>query len=146
MLNKEDAAKFFGKLTEEQEKVLENAAAGGMSEKELCSRLRVDEKVFGDYLRTLRKEKESAVFAQEVSPDELTGVAGGYCEGVQDSKFSYTGTYMRDIFLYRYDPFKVIFPNCAAMVKDGSWCGSNDACYENAVRYVGMKSCSKAWK
>ena len=38
------------------------------------------------------------------------------------------------------------FPNCAATVGDGSWCGTNDACYSDAVDYQGMVDCSKAWR
>ena len=43
------------------------------------------------------------------------------------------------------------FPNCAATVEEGSWCGSNDACKKDAIRYKGMENCfaadcSKAWK
>lgn len=43
------------------------------------------------------------------------------------------------------------FPNCAATVEDGSWCGTNDACVSTAVHYKGMEECSfsdcsKAWK
>jgi len=52
--------------------------------------------------------------------------------------------------LYR-DIYKGGFPNCVATVEDGSWCGSNDACTLNAIRYTGMEDCafadcSKAWK
>ena len=36
--------------------------------------------------------------------------------------------------------------NCAATVEDGSWCGSNDACYEDEVNYMGLNDCAKAWK
>ena len=49
------------------------------------------------------------------------------------------------------DIYKGGFPNCAATVEDGSWCGKNDACSNNAIKYKGMENCfaadcSKAWK
>lgn len=36
-------------------------------------------------------------------------------------------------------------PNCAATVEDGSWCDSNDACYNKEVRYLSLNNCAKAW-
>ena len=49
------------------------------------------------------------------------------------------------------DIYKGGFPNCAATVEDGSWCGTNDACSNNAIKYKGMENCfanycNKAWK
>ena len=38
------------------------------------------------------------------------------------------------------------FPNCAATVEDGSWCSTNDACYDVAIDYKGMRDCAKAWR
>ena len=38
------------------------------------------------------------------------------------------------------------FPNCAATVEDGSWCGSSDACVYIAIDYKGMTDCNKAWR
>ena len=52
---------------------------------------------------------------------------------------------------FHRDIYKGGFPNCAATVEDGSWCGTNDACVTTAIVYKGMEECSfsncnKAWK
>ena len=81
-------------------------------------------------------EKENEVFAQEVSPDELDNVAGGKDSDTNNC----TRTHKRDIYGGNG------FANCAATVGDGSWCGTNDACYSDAVDYQNMFDCSKAWR
>ena len=78
---------------------------------------------------------EKEVFVQEVSDEEMEAVAGG--EGESNSACS--DDWSRSI----YYPS---FPNCAATVEDGSWCGSNDACTEAAVKYWDTVECVKAWK
>ena len=83
--------------------------------------------------------KAKEVFDQEISPDDLDAVAGGAGNGGgcvrADLRFIYSGG----------------FPNCAATVEDGSFCNSNDACYDDEVDYRGMEdcvfvNCNKAWK
>ena len=78
---------------------------------------------------------EKEVFEQKISEEEMNSVAGGSGEsnsGCDDCR-------TREI----YDPS---FPNCAATVEDGSRCLSNDACFEEAVVYLGMKECIESWK
>ena len=90
------------------------------------------------------KKKEQEVFAQQLNNEELEKVTGG------DFDISFadcTEAYRRDIY-------KGGFPNCAATVEEGSYCGTNDACVATAVKYEKIKSqsdcfisdCHKAWK
>ena len=85
--------------------------------------------------------KEKAVFDQELSADDLNAVAGGESKNTMDC----VKEHYRDIYGGSG------FPNCAATVGDGSHCGTNDACYDNAVVYTHMDKCSisdckKAWR
>ena len=81
---------------------------------------------------------EKEVFIQEVSDEELQTVAGG----VDDCGWSeYTNCSTGD---KRYI-YSGGFPNCAATVEDGSWCGTNDACLQSDVDYQGMNDCERAW-
>jgi predicted ribosomally synthesized peptide with nif11-like leader len=86
----------------------------------------------------------------ELSDDELDAVAGGRPMTRRSSKNkrtiwwdddpdNCTNNNMRNIYTGG-------FPNCAATVEDGSHCGTNDACYTEAVDYEGMVDCAKAWK
>ena len=80
---------------------------------------------------------EEEVFDQEIKDDELTAVSGGkndapFYLGCESSSQRYIHTWS--------------FPNCAATVEEGSWCGLSDACVKAAVIYQGMEECSKAWK
>ena len=83
---------------------------------------------------------EKEVFEQKVSEEELNSVAGGDDCGrtAYDHNVCTTAAY-RDIYWGG-------FPNCAATVEDGSWCGSNDACIADDVKYLGMKDCERAWR
>ena len=88
--------------------------------------------------------KEKAVFEQEISPDDLDAVAGGteVVDPVWDNNCA--KQHYRDIY-------EGGFPNCANTVEDGSYCSTNDACYNDAIVYKGMKGCSfadchKAWE
>ncbi len=74
--------------------------------------------------RCKAKGKEEAVFTQDLSSEEMESVSGGRRLNIYDGGF----------------------PNCAATVESGSWCGSNDACHTWSIIYVGMSDCSKAWK
>ena len=78
---------------------------------------------------------------QELSTEDLDAVAGGDT-GPEDQNC--VRQHYRNIY-------KGNFPNCAATVGDGSHCGTNDACYNDAIVYTGMENCSisdcrKAWK
>ena len=101
-----------------------------------------------------REKKEQDILNQELSEDEMDTVAGG-TDKCADGKFG--GCFMglgrrhscdSEIYikygrpLYRPDGSL----NCAATVEDGSWCGSNDACYDAEAVYLGMTDCRKAWK
>lgn len=78
--------------------------------------------------------KEEAVFVQNVSLDEMEGVAGGQQE---DQIFV---SRQRNIYGGKG------FANCAATVESGSWCHSNDACWEYEVVYTNRTYCAKAWE
>ena len=81
---------------------------------------------------------EKEVFIQKVSDEEMEAVAGGDDCGAPQQK-NCSNYYLRDIYVPS-------FPNCAATVEDGSWCGSNDACVGSEVIYLDMHDCSKAWR
>jgi hypothetical protein len=88
------------------------------------------------------KPNEEQVFKQEVADDELEGIAGGGCEdgAWHDNYYNCPKIDTRNIY-------KGGFPNCAATVEKGSWCGYNDACEWQAVVYEGMKKgCGRAWE
>ena len=95
-----------------------------------------------------QKAKEDEVFDQELSLDDLDAAAGGSgdCNEPsvcgQPSYDSCTRNHYRQIYGGGG------FPNCAATVEDGSWCGENDACNECAIEYKGFRSssCEKAWE
>ena len=78
---------------------------------------------------------EEEVFKQKLSDEEFMAVSGGG-RGHRAERTPISPP--RNI----YDGF----PNCAATVEDGSWCDKNDACFDSDVVYLGMTSCSKAWK
>ena len=143
MLNKEKLEQLMGilgDLTDEQKAIVAETLNGPINEKELFEKLGVDEGKFTEFLTALAAEQEDAVLGQELSPDEMD-VAGGLRGAMSvtlpaSDCISYSS---RNI----YDGG---FPNCAATVEDGSWCGSNDACYSKGIKYVDMKDCGKAWR
>ena len=67
----------------------------------------------------------------------LFEVGGGSYEP-DDSKEADTNNCVE---VHYRDIYQGGFPNCAATVEDGSWCGSNDACTSDAIRYQGMENC-----
>ena len=102
---------------------------------------------YGRYVRDLGSETEDSVFLQKVSEDELNSISAGFCGDTsggcdwwaQDQHAHCIESFKRNIY-------EGGFPNCAATVEDGSWCGDNDACYTDAVIYQDMKHCGKAWE
>ena len=76
---------------------------------------------------------EKEVFVQEVSDEEMEAVAGG------EDQYNCYNEFEREIYVPS-------FPNCAATVEEASWCGTNDACAHDAVGYLGMFECDRAWK
>ncbi len=91
-------------------------------------------------------DKEKEIFEQEPSEEELEAVGGGYspCGRTEENKmFERISKKVKETAINIYEGG---FPNCAATVDDGSWCGSNDACYGDEVKYIGMKDCQKAWE
>ena len=91
--------------------------------------------------------KAKEVLDQEVSKEDLDAVAGG---GELDDDTGTTTGGCRDNH-YRSMYGGRGFPNCASSVEDGSHCGTNDACYSDAVVYEGMGGCSisdckKSWR
>ena len=91
-----------------------------------------------------QEKKEQEILNQEMSKDEMETVAGGFCfmwlgrKGGCDTDSS--KKYGREIC----KPDGTV--NCSATVEEGSWCGSNDACYEDETVYFNMQDCEKAWK
>jgi len=97
------------------------------------------------------KLNEEQVFKQEIADDELEVVAGGdgtrACgkEMLGAREFLGIDSDTKHCVNMQYrDIYEGGFPNCAASVEDGSWCGTNDACHNTAVDYKGMTDCSKA--
>ena len=80
---------------------------------------------------------EKEIFEQDLSKEEMEAVAGGKGQNSDDHNC------YDDWARYIYVPD---FPNCAATVEDGSWCGRNDACTSDAIVYLDMKDCAKAWR
>ena len=86
------------------------------------------------------KAKENEVFDQHLSLDDLDAAAGGsFFQTADRDSENCTETEHRPIYGGKG------FPNCAATVEDGSWCGTNDACRVDAIVYRDMGSCAKAW-
>ena len=134
---------ILGDLTEEQKTIVTEALNGPINEKELFGKLGVDEGRFTEFMQALAAQTEDAVLAQELSADEMDEAAGGgYCRGGANEASTWNCVQIVRRYIYAHK-----FPNCAATVEEGSWCGSNDACYSsNAVSYTGMDKCSRAWK
>lgn len=124
------------------------------NEKELFAELskigpEMDQKAFGEYMKTMAVKTENEVFSQKVSDTELSETSGGLCglNGYGPCKkpqYDYDSVHCVDMF--KRDIYDGGFPNCAATVEDGSWCKTNDACYSAAVDYQGMNDCAKAWQ
>ena len=133
----EQLMEMLGELTQEQKAILTEALKNPSSDKELFEKLGgVDEGKFAQYLKAVAAKKEDEVLAQPLSPDELEAVSGGDRDDDLKNCVRYSE---RNIYLGG-------FPNCAATVEDGSFCGSNDACYHSMVGYYNLTECSKAWR
>ena len=98
----------------------------------------------------MKDAREDEVFTQDLSLEDLDAVGGGDC-GATARAFGGDPSDVLDDDLRNCtnDHYRPIyggggFPNCAATVGDGSWCGTNDACNKNAVEYYGKKDCGKA--
>ena len=98
-----------------------------------------------------QKAREEEVFSQELSADDFDAAAGGDCGNF--ARALGMGTEDADSENCVKDHKRNIyggngFPNCAATVEDGSWCGDNDACLKSAVLYRSSMvdpNCVKAW-
>ncbi|MBR3016538.1 MAG: hypothetical protein IKH57_05590 [Clostridia bacterium] len=103
-----------------------------------------------------QEKREQEIMNQEMSQDEMETVAGGLGDDYLDDDGlpSYSclcqhhetvcnskNSIKHGRLINRPDGST----NCAATVEDGSWCGSNDACYEDEVNYMGLNDCAKAW-
>jgi len=100
---------------------------------------------FGKFIKELTAKEKDDVFKEVVSPSELAAASGGECgyHGqilVPDSPF-YTCDRVTRRWIYDGR-----FPNCAATVRDGSWCDMSDACYRSAIVYSDLRECDKSWK
>ena len=132
----EQLMEMLGELTQEQKAILAEALKNPSSDKELFEKLGgVDEGKLAQYLKAVAAKKEDEVLAQPLSPDELEAVSGGDQDDDRTNCVRYSE---RNIYLGG-------FPNCAATVEEGSFCGSNDACYHSMVCYYILQECNKAW-
>ncbi len=102
-----------------------------------------------------RKAREEEVFGQDLSMDDLDAAAGGrrkneYRDNQGNICYAPAGVDPDPGNCSMINRRQIYggggFPNCAATVGDGSWCGTNDACNKNAVEYYGKKDCGKAWR
>ena len=148
MFDKEKLAQamgILGALTEEQKALLLDATEKQIPEKELFEKLGVDEKKFAEFLIAASPDREEEILAQEISKEELDNVAGGgNCPNQAQKDIFGANDCSSDTTRWIY---RRSFPNCAQSVEDGSWCGSNDACFTySSVHYTGMDDCTKAWK
>ena len=132
----EQLMEMLGELTQEQKAILTEALKKPVSDRELFEKLGgVDEGKLAQYLKAVAAEMEDEVLVQPLSPDELEAVSGG---DQDDDRINCVRYSERNIYLGG-------FPNCAATVEDGSFCGSNDACYHSMVSYYILVECQKAW-
>jgi hypothetical protein len=89
------------------------------------------------------KLNEEQIFMQEVDDGELKTVTGGeVCENGQWFEKDRNCTKMETRRIYGGKGF----PNCAATVEEGSWCGYNDACTWKAVVYTDTKRCTNSFE
>ena len=159
MLNKEKLEQLMailGDLTGEQKAIVAETLKGSFDEKEIFEKLGVDEGKFTEFMRAFAAQTEDAVLGQELSVDEMEAAAGGNaCPQGQNVVTSPVNdgnrcSLTQQANCYHEEKRSIYsggFPNCAATVENGSWCSTNDACYtSNAIRYTGMKDCTKAWK
>ena len=94
-----------------------------------------------------REKKEQEIMNQEMSSEEMETVAGG-------GKCDFSMSIAREGRCWSIPAQQYGRParrpdgsmNCAATVEDGSHCGSDDACYEDEVVYLGIVDCEKAWQ
>ena len=108
-----------------------------------------------------QEKKEQEIMNQEMSKDEMETVAGGlppfmhgtcgepsgklmdeHCYSSHMDTKCYGELHVENGRPFRNPDGSV---NCAATVEDGSWCGTNDACYDKQVAYMGIHNCAKAW-
>lgn len=148
MLSKEKQEELMGilgSLTEEQKEVLITALKNPVSDRELFEKLGgVEEEKFARFLKALAAETEKAVMGQELSLDEIETASGGL--GDRDGNDCAYNQSLNCISWEKRYAYQGGFPNCAATVEDGSFCGRNDACYDEAVGYLDLKDCAKAWR
>ena len=138
MFDKETAEEFLRQsknLTPEKEALLKAYGSQDVSEKEMFEKLGIEEKAYGEFLKSFPDYNERAVFNQTVSAEELAEYSGG------DS-----GDQAGCLIIQRRSIYYGAFPNCAATVEDGSFCDLNDACFRGAVEYYPLYDCHKAWK
>ena len=104
-----------------------------------------------------QEKKEQEIMNQEMSTDEMETVAGGAsgfdemelkdrknCKCRMGAWATCSDDTSRKYGRPLYRPDGSV--NCSATVEDGSWCQSDDACYNDESVYFGMTECEKAWK
>ena len=135
-------------LTEEQKNYLKENL-GKISEKELFETLGADKETFIRTLKEISRDREHAVFAQDVSEAELSTTSSGnklkYDGGPEPYDPPDTPDYWHCRLYQSRDIYEGGFPNCAATVDYNSWCWTNDACIAVQVTYENMDQCTSAW-
>ena len=136
-------------LTEEQRNFLEENFRK-ISESELFHKLSeigpaLDQTVFAAVLHEMASRLKEKVMKSELSNEELSLTSGG--DGCRFSEKCENDSYNNCSCLqHRYLRDNKGNINCAASVESGSWCLTNDACFEEQVHYRNRnKGCDKAW-
>ena len=143
----EEAVNLLGDLTGEQKALVNDVLENKIKESELFEKLGIEEEKINAFLKAAAKAKEEEVFSQDVSAEELGTISGGssiVLDGDDDTS-NCVELQKRKIYGGRG------FPNCAATVESGSWCGKSDACTNYAVVYDDihgcfLADCHKSWK
>ena len=124
-------------ILEQQQMLIE--ASDQLSEEELFEKLRLEQKKFGEIIRSLMTDREKQIFAQELSEEDLAAVNGGSSACREQFETCHCE---RQVYRLLHE-----FPgrlNCASTVESGSWCGESDACFLAAICYIDIKHCDKA--
>jgi len=136
-------------LTEEQRNFLEENFRK-IGEIELFQKISeigpaLDQAAFGNVLHEMASRLKEKVMKSELSDEELSLTSGGdgcYFSDKCDNDSNNNCSRLQHRYLR--DKYGTI--NCAASVEPGSWCLSNDACFEEQVHYRNRgKNCDKAW-
>ena len=132
---------IHSELSEEQKEFIRKSVRERVPEQEVREKIgHIDEGELEAFLKNDPGIREAAVFRQKISSEELAAVSGGD-EECASGKVDYHCKSEHHRYIYEDD-----FSNCANTVKEQSWCGKADACFESTVVYRGLQNCFKAWE